>query len=434
MKRNFIKGLSALILCFMTTHAFAQSPTTSNRNLIGRFSTQWNYYSQANTNTPALNSFNNYVMLNYRIFDPATQKVQYQFKLDFYEKTGLSSTRSVSNGNQFQNRYVVKQLYAAYGDNYRQIKAGRIIPLVSVVDAYPINGVSAENIRAGKWFDLSAFGGTINDFYSNKMIGSGYNYGVSALHQHTMWSVGAGFTGEKFETTSLTKAYLYGEFRPFFNLRLYNRTQYMLNEKLMTYSQSNMYYKFSKALNIRTSFDYRNRTTQFIARNDTLSTTDKYFYSAVEKNISGTVNYHVFNNRGADVFDISSTVKKRIGNNRLLYTDLRMLYRNRKFVRLNLGLNGSYTTNQWLKNIQSTFWVNRDFLERKLDATLSVNINAYQWQIKSSPSSHMLAIVSTDLNYRFSRAFFTSMTLAEELGDATDPHTSVFVRLSYYLR
>ncbi|MBL7959584.1 hypothetical protein JNL27_05025 [bacterium] len=424
-----------LIYVLFSVSLYAQSPTTSNtKNLVGRFSTGWNYYTKGNSLSPQLNSFNNYVFLNYRVFDPNSQEVKYQFKFDFYEKTALSSTRSVTEGNQFQNRYVVKQLYASYGDNYRQIKIGRIIPMINVVDAYPINGFSAENIRVGNWFDVSAFGGTINDYYKNDPLGNGYNYGFSALHQCARWSVGAGFTGEKFETTVLTKAYLYGDYKPVTNLRLYHRTQYILNEKLIGYSQSNAYYKFSKKLNIRTTFDYRNRTTQFPARNDTLSPIDKYFYSSTEKNISTTVNYQIFYNRRIGMMDISPTLKKRFGNGDLFYADTRLLYRNYLFVRLNVGLKGSYTSNQWLKNIQSSLWLNRDFLTNKLDATLLYNLNSYRWNIKTSSGNHLLSIVSADLSYRFSKDFFTALTLSEEFGNATDPHTSVFVRLNYYLR
>lgn len=424
-----------IIIIFLTAELYSQSTANlNNRNLIGRFSTGWNYYTKAGSVSPQLNSFNNNLMLNYRTFDPNTNSVKYQFKFDFYEKTGLTTTPNETEGNKFQNRYIVKQLYAAYGDNYRQIKAGRIIPMVSVIDAYPINGVSVENMRVGNWFELSAFGGTINDFYRNDVLGKGYDYGVSALHQHGVWSIGSGFTAEKFEANFLTKAYLYGDYKPLSNLRLYNRTQYILNEKLLAYSQSTIYYKWNKKLNIRTTFDYRNRTTQFPARNDTLSVIDKYFYSSSEKNISVTLNYQAFYNPRIGTLDITPTVKKRVGNGDLFYTHLRMYYRNYIFVRLNMGLNGSYTTNQWLRNIQTSFWLNRDFLKSKLDAALSVNLNAYQWNIKTSTRTHLLSTVSADLSYRFSKDFFTALTLSEEFGDATAPHTVVFGRLNYYLR
>ena len=436
MKRSYPKYAWYLVFLMLITVSLpAQNPVnTANKNLVGRFSTAWNYYYQTNSNTPALNSLNNYVMLNYRVFDPDSNRIKYQFKVDYYEKNSWSGTQNISEGNRFQNRYIVKQLYAAYGDNYRQIKAGRIIPLVSVIDAYPINGVSAENIRAGKWFDVSAFAGTITDYYRNDPLGRGYNYGISALHLHDIWSAGAGFTAEKFETTSLSKAYLYGDFKPMSNLRLYHRTQYVINQSLIGYSQSSIYYKLNKLLSFRTAFDYRNRTANVPARTDTLTPADKYFYSSTEKNVLLTANYRAFYNRRIGLLDVSSTLKKRFGNGDLIYADLRTTYRNYIWVRLNLGINGSYTGNQWLKNVQTSLWLNRDFLKNKLDATLTYNLNAYQWNIKTSTRSHLLSIVSTDLSYRFSRNFYTAVTLTEEFGNTTDPHTAVFVRLNYFLR
>lgn len=413
---------------------YAQSPTTPSSNLIGRFSTGWNYYTKGNSVSPQLSSFNNYINLNYRVFDPNTKTVKYQFKFDFYEKTGLATTRNATESNSFQNRYIVKQLYAAYGDNYRQIKVGRVIPLINVIDAYPINGVSAENIRFGKWFDVSAFGGTINDFYRNEPVGHGYNYGASVLHLDNIWSAGAGFTTEKFETTPVAKAYFYAEYKPMSGLRLYNRTQYIISQSLIGYSQSSIYYKLNRDLSFRTVFDYRNRTTNFLTRYDTLNSPDKYFYSSVEKNIAVTANYKAFYNRRIGSLDLSTTLKKRFGNGGLIYTDLRTTYRNYIWVRLNLGLNGSYTSNQWIKNVQTSFWLNRDFLKNKMDATLSYNFNAYQWNIKTSTRNHFLSIVSTDLSYRISKDFYTALTLTEEFGNATDPYTAVFFRMNYYLR
>lgn len=430
--RKLLCGFMVFLLC--STSLYAQSSGNSNNSLIGRFSTGWNYYTKGNAISPQLNSFNNYVTLNYRVFDTNTQVIQYQFKFDFYEKTGLATTRNGTKGNTFKNRYLVKQLYAAYGDNYRQIKIGRIIPSVSVIDAYPINGVSAENIRAGKWFDVSAFGGSINDFYKNDLSGHGYNYGLSILHQHGLWSAGTGFTSEKFATTVLSKTYFYAEYKPTPTLRAYHRTQYIVDHSLIGYSQSSIFYRLNKQLSFRTVFDYRNRTSDFPVRYDTSVSSDKYFYSSTEKNVSLTTNYRAYYNRRIGLLDISSTLKKRFGNGNLIYADLRTSYKNYFWFRLNLGVNGAYTSNQWLQNIQTSLWLNRDFMKNKLDATLSYNLNAYQWNIRTAARNHLLSLITTDLSYRFTKDFYSAVTLTEEFGDATEPHTSIFVRLNYYLR
>ncbi len=427
-----MKTIFLLILADATVGA--QNPSMPvGKNLVGRLSTTWNYYSQTGASS-SLNALSNYAMLNYRIFDANSGAVKYQFKIDYYEKNTFTGTKGITEGQRFQNRYIVKQLYAAYGDNFRQVKAGRIIPLMPVVDAYPINGVSAENIRLGNLFDLSAFGGTINDFYRNDPTGRGYNYGGSLIHLHNLWSAGLGFTAEKYESTSLTKAYLYGDYKPVTNLRLYHRTQYIVNESLIGYSQSSVYYRFNKSLNFRTTFDYRNRTTHFLTRTDTINASDKYFYSSTEKNVSLTTNYRAYYNPRIGMLDISSTLKKRFGNGDLIYADLRTGYRNYFWVRLNTGISASYTSNQWLRNIQTALWFNRDFLQNRLDATMTYNLNTYQWNIKTPARNHLLSIISADVSYRITRDFFGALTASEEIGNATDPHTSVFIRMNYYLR
>lgn len=441
MFRFAVSLISFLMIFPPPVHAQNNSAANPS-HLTGRISSGWNYYSKPSSFSPELNSLTNYINLNYRFFDPAGKQIRYQIKLDAYQKTGLTTKTPLQNNN-YQNRYIIRQLYAAYGNGSQQIKLGRVVPYTAVIDAHPINGLSVENYAVLKSLQLSGFGGTINDYYKNKIAGSGYNTGVSAYYIHTIFGLGAGFTAEKLYNESLQKAYLYGEIKPLSGLRLNSKTMYITNKNLIGYSYTSIYYRLNRKFNIRTGFEYRNRITQIKTLNDTLSTADKYFYTANEKDVSITAYYQAFYFSSVGALDIIPSAKKRIGYDDLTYGNIKLLYKHFFFFPLNLGLEAGYTDNNWLRNMKLGGFFNKDFFKGKIDFTLSYYMNSFQWINKvtinnrvqeTTSSANILSLASIDMIIRASRAFYASMSVTGEFGNAFDPRTSMMVRLNYVLR
>ncbi|NUM81501.1 hypothetical protein HUU42_11910 [bacterium] len=422
--------MKKIILLFLVTAipALAQK----NSNLIGRFSTGWNYYSKGASLSPQLNSFTNYGMLNYRSFAGDGQSIRYQLRGDFYQKTGLTTTPTLDRGEQFNNRYIVRQLYGSYAVFRGEIKLGRVVPLGTNVDAYPINGAIVENILIGNVWRVSVFGGKIHDEYANRLEGLGYNAGGSLVYDRKTWMAGTGFTSEQLRQTKLSKAYLFGEYRPSVQWRLSSRNQYIVNHSLIGYSQNAAYYRFNKNLSARLFVEYHNRRAYAPAPTDSIGW-DRFFETRKETLFGGSVRYQIFNFKKIGALDAVPAFRKRLGNDDLTYAALQLNYRNYFWSRFNFGLGGSYTSNQWLNNVKASVYWNKDFFNGRLDGGISAAFNAYTWS-NAGASTKNLSTVSADLNYRFNSSWNAACGIYEEFGNATDPHSGMNVRINYYLR
>lgn len=404
-----------------------QSPLTGpQRAFVGRVSLGWNYYSKDASLAPELNSMTNTYSLGYRFFDPETGRIRYRFQTDFYQKNTLAAPTS----SRFDHRYVFRQLYGSYGDR-QEIKAGKVIPMNAVVDAYPINGVSAENIAFGP-FEFSAFGGTINDFYENTFAGSGHDFGGAAAYKKSDYTIGAGATSEKFNGRQLNKGYAYVWYRPWTSLQISSKSQYTMTTSSLGYSRTHVIYKFGRRLTLRVSGEYVDRSSLYIPPADTLHSPDNYFYSSKEKTVSADATIQTFQTPGIGSLSVATTVKKRLGNGDLLHGGLRLTYQNYFWYTFQMGLNASYTSNQWLKLARFGFSFNRGFLKDKLDLSATFTLNSFQW--KGTTSTKTLSSVGLDFNYRFSRTLYAGASLSEEFGNAFDPRTSAWIRLNYSFR
>lgn len=405
----------------------AQSPLAgTQRAFVGRVSLGWNYYSKDASLAPELNSMTNTYSFGYRFFNPETGRIRYRLQTDFYQK----NTFVAPAASRFDQRYVFRQLYVSYGDR-QEIKAGKVIPMNAVVDAYPINGVSAENIPFYH-FEFSAFGGTINDFYENTMAGSGYDFGGAAAYKKPDYTIGAGVTSEKFNGRSLNKGYAYAWYRPWTSLQISSKSQYTMTRSSLGYSRTHVIYKFGRRLTVRVSGEYVDRSSQNLPPADTLHAPDHYFYSSKETTVSADATIQTFQAPQVGSLSVATTVKKRLGNGDLFYGGVRLTYRNYFWYTFQTGLNASYTTNQWLKLTRVGFSFNRGFLKEKLDMSVMFTLNAFQW--KGTTATKTLTSAGLDLNYRFSRALNAGLSLAEEFGNAFDPRTAAWMRLNYSFR
>lgn len=439
-----MRGSLLAMLFVLTVRAFGQDTLmpVNPKRLVGRISVGWNYYTRPLSVAPELNSVTNYVNLNYRFYDSTRNRIRYQIKLDAYQKTAFTAPEPIHDGH-FRNRYIIRQLYASYGQGSEQFKLGRVIPYMTVIDAYPINGTSLENITLYRSFQLSAFGGTINDYYENKLTGSGYNTGASLFFKKTFLGIGAGFTTEKYVNQESRKAFLYGEAKPLSHVRIYHKTMYMLNRHLIGYSYTNLYYRFSRKWYVRLNFEYLNRYTRFSTLSDTVATPDKYFYQTNEKDVSLTAGWQVFYLSSIGSLDIMPSVKKRFGYDDLSYGNVQAVYRNYFLYRFQLGVEGGYTRNHWLQNIKTGGYLNSSFIKGKWDLTLSYYINSYRWiyQIninnrsrETTSSIRKLSLISADLGTKISRSVYATLSVTGEIGNTDDSRLSLYARLNYSLR
>ncbi|MBX7150976.1 hypothetical protein K1X84_05010 [bacterium] len=426
-----MKKLIILYLFAATTSAFSQI-AGSNNNLVGRFSVGWNYYSEGASLSPQLNSFTNYGMLNYRSFSNDGQTIRYQFRGDFYQKTGLTTTPTLDRSAQFKNRYIVRQLYGSYSIFHGEIKLGRVVPLGTNVDAYPINGAVVENMIVNNVWRVSAFGGKIHDEYANRFEGLGYNAGGSVTYDRKTWILGTGFTSEQLRETKLSKAYLFGEYRPSLQWRFSSRNQYITNRSLIGYSQNALLYRINRNFSVRLFAEYHDRRAYAPAPTDSIGW-DRFFETKKETLFGGTVRYQLFNRKNIGAIEIVPAFKKRIGNDGLTYGAVQLNYRNYFWSRFNCGIAGSYTSNQWLDNVKASVYWNKNFLDGKLDGGISAAFNAYKWS-NAGAGTKNLSTVSFDMNYRLNTAWNITCVVYEEFGNATDPHSGINVRMNYYLR
>ncbi len=428
-----IKQVVIVLLILHCGKSYSQSYSSTGNNLIGRFSTGWSYYSQGASLTPQLSAISSYGMLNYRVFDAEKQNIRYQWRIDFYEKDALASTQTLDRSAQFDHRFVIRQLYGSYSAAGGEIKAGRLIPLSTNLDAFPINGFAAENLLFAKHYRVSAFGGKIFDEYDNRIEGLGYNAGASVAYEDKQYMLGTGFSSEQLRLTKLSKAYLFGEYRPKEQWRLSSKNQYSLTQSLLGYSQNSMYYRFSKILSARTYVEYHDRRAYAPSPTDSLGW-DRYFQTSKEMIFGGSIRYQVFQLNRIGQMDLLPAFKKRVGNDGLTYGSLQINYRNFFYYRFNTGLGMSYMSNQWLNNFKvNTFW-NKDYLKGQLDVTAALTINSYTWNTQTASSNKLTSIFSTDVNYRPTSSWNIAGGLFEEFGNATDAHLGFNLRISYSFR
>lgn len=426
-----IKFLIRALLCVFVfaLHVNAQSFYGSTSPMVARFSSGWNYYSEGASLTPQLNEFTQYAMLNYRSFGDSG-KITWQLRADIYQKDALTQTKTTNHNEQFDHRTVVRQAYGSYSSYGGEIKLGRFVPMGTHTDAFPINGAGFENLLIARHWRIAGYGGKIFDEYDNRPEGLGYSVGSSVAYESTVWSVGSGFSAERLRNTHLSKVYLFGEYRPTYNLRFTSNNQYVANKSLLGYSQNTAYYRFSRQLSARAFVEYHDRRAYFPTPTDSLSM-DRFFKTSKEVLVGGSVRYQIFNFRKIGTLETTPSFKKRLGNDDLTYAALQLNYRNYFFWRFNTGLGFSYTENQWLKNLRTNFSLNRDFFDARLDASFSVVVNSYQWN--STSRSKNMTTISTDFNYRITSSWNAALGLYEEVGNASDPHTGVNVRMFYYL-
>lgn len=406
-----------------------QRLSTDTRNFVGRVSTGWNYYSKDASLSPELSAFSTNIAVQYRWFDPESGMLKYRVVIDYYERNALASPTK----SQFDNRYVIRQLYGAYGTEDRQIRAGKLIPQNPVVDAYPINGAALDGYRLAG-LEFSAFGGSVNDFYDNKFMGTGYNYGGSLLWREPSYYVGAGFSSEKFNSINFQKAFFSTWYKPLSGLQVSNKTSYIVNRSLLAHSLTNAIYKPVRSLTLRLSYEFYNRTSVYIPPTDTINDPNRYFFSSREQNATYSMWLQVFRSPRIGDVSLSMTAKKRFGNNDLIYGSIEALYHNHFFSEFTFGLNGSYTSNQWLNMARFGALFEQYYIQDRLGVTINVADQILNWKSASGGRAKNLISAGFDLNFRISRAFVASVSFNEEFGNAFDPRSNAFIRLSYSFR
>ncbi|HND78016.1 MAG TPA: hypothetical protein PLG25_06810 [bacterium] len=431
-----IKFLNRVIIIILISYFFivkdgrSQSLTGNKNPFIARFSSGWNYYSRGASLNPQLSEFTQYAMLNYRTLDDSN-RIIWQIRTDIYQKDAVTQTRLRNQNEQFDHRTVIRQAYGSYTLRDGEVKLGRFVPIGTHTDAYPINGLGAENTRITSRWRGSVYGGKIFDEYDNRPEGIGYSTGGSLTYDQTRWQAGAGLSAEQLRNTRLTKAYLFGEYRPSYTWRIVSNNQYVVNKALLGYSQNTLYYRLNKNLSTRFFAEYHDRRAYFPAPTDSLSM-DRFFNTTQELMIGGSVRYRIFQWRKIGMLETMPSLKKRLGNDNLTYAALQFFYQNYFFWRFNLNTGFSYTDNQWIRNYRSHLSLNKDFFASRLDASFSLIVNTYTWNSTSSRAK-LLTTVSADATYRFDASWYISAGIYEEVGNATDPHSGVNIRMFYYL-
>lgn len=403
---------------------------SASSRLVGRVSSGWNYYSEGASLSPQLQSLTNYATLTYRGFD--AEGIRWQVRADVYQKTGLIVTTTKNPNDKFRNRNIVRQLYASASVRRGEIKIGRLVPVGTHVDAYPINGACAENLALSRQWRVSAFGGKINDEYANRWEGLGYNAGGSVVWDANRWMVGVGVTAEQLRNTRLTKGYVFGEWRPATGWRVTTRNQYTFRPSLIGYSQNTLYGRLRSTASVRVYIEYHDRRVYAPAPTDSLDW-NRFFQTRREVIVGGSLRNRVWENRRIGRVEVVPEIRKRFGNGDLWYAAMSVRYRNFVWSAFDVGTTASYTQNQWLQNVKTTLTWSKDFVGGRLTGQVTGVLNRYTWR-NDGAKPKTLSLISTDIDYRLNRAWHASVGVYEEFGNSTDSHTGTNVRVSYALR
>jgi hypothetical protein len=438
--RYFIPIFLVFVLFGLTGEALPQEPSASSevrQKLTGRISTGWNYFSNANSLSSQLNALSEALALEYRVLGDS-QKTRCLFGVDALAKKQLDGLVDTLVANPARNGLWVRQAYAGAGIQNGMLKVGRIMPLLQTADAYSIHGFSLEEMSLVRHLAFSAFGGKIYDDYSTSFIGEGYDFGGSLNVDYDKADAGIGVSAENHLGIRHRNAFLSAAYTPFRSFRITERAQAWVGEKQLGYSLTQVYWRVTRDLTVRSSFDYYDRTTDTPPPADILPAINRYAYAAVERKFCLSPTLRLVNSPDNSL-DVSGTFTRQIGNEDLTSGAARLDYwdlnRNNDWV-----LDASVMNDIWMHDYRAGLSFEKDIPDLRLDAMLSGDFNDYAWNyrdsagVAGSTNARTSFSVSLSAGFNLPKGFHTSLAVTEEFGDASNARTSLSARLTYLLR
>jgi hypothetical protein len=428
------------LLSGMMSKAWSQGTSLSSdakQKLTGRISTGWTYFSNSNSLSSQSDALSEALALQYRVFDDS-QKTRYLFDIDALAKKQFDGLVDSLTANPARNGLWVREAYAGAGIQNGILKIGRIMPLLETADAYSINGFSGEDFGIAPHLAFSAFGGKIYDDYSTSFIGEGYDFGGSLNVECDKADAGIGVSAENHLGIRHRNAFFSAAYTPFHSFRITERAQAWVDEKQLGHSLTQVYWRVTRDLTVRSSFDYYDRTTTIAPSTDTSPQVNHYVYASVERKFCLSPTLRLLNSQENSV-DISGTFTKQIGNEDLTSGAAKLDYwdlnRNNDWI-----LDASVMNTIWMHDYRAGLTFEKDIPSLRLDATLSGDFNDYAWNyqdsagVAGSTNARTSFSVSLSAGFNLPRRFHTSLAVTEEFGDASNARTSLSFRLTYLVR